>query len=73
MVSFTNAVVLMSDLQKCLEVLDAPSTEAFGVDQQGLDFASFSQRLNTQCTIWQTQLDMLQWYCYTDHSLLVIC
>lgn len=61
-VTFTEAVVLMSDLEECLKCLDAPRTGALEVDQQGPNLASLSQRLNTQCVIWRTQLDMLQWY-----------
>lgn len=72
-VTFTEAVVLMSDLEECLKCLDAPRTGALEVDQQGSNLASLSQRLNTQCVIWRTQLDMLQWYRCTDHSLLISC
>lgn len=60
-ISFTNGVLLFSDIQRYLQSLDAFETGTAGKSDDELKLTSLVQRLDRQCSIWRVQLDMLQW------------
>jgi hypothetical protein len=54
--------MLMDEIQSGLSFLHAPLAAPTEETNSRLDLADLSQRLSGQCGIWQTQLDLLQWY-----------
>lgn len=65
LVWLTKDVLLFSDVQRYLQSFGVPNHEPSGPLEEAYDkpdATSLLQSLIGQCSIWRTQLDLLQWY-----------